>query len=166
VVPYEIRGLLNPYVQVSYLGQISTPFPLVSASTGPAVFTANGSGIGPAAALNQDNSYNAPNSPAAKGSYVVFYVTGEGQTAPGGVTGEVTTVSSTPPLTPQPLLPVAVLINGEPAFTAFWGEAPGEISGVMQMNVQIPADAPSGNLSLQVAVGGTSSPNGVTISVK
>jgi uncharacterized protein (TIGR03437 family) len=165
-VPYEIQGLLNPSVQVSYLGQTSTAFPLAPATTTPAIFTANGSGTGPAAALNQDSSYNAPNNPAAKGSYVVFYVTGEGQTSPAGVTGKVTTVSPTPPLTPQPLLPVAVLINGQPAFVAFYGEAPVEVSGVMQVNVQIPANAPSGNLPLQVSVGGVSSQNGVTLSVQ
>jgi uncharacterized protein (TIGR03437 family) len=116
--------------------------------------------------LNQNNSYNAPNNPAAKGSYVVFYVTGEGQTAPAGVTGKVTTVSPTLPLTPQPLLPVTVLINGQPASIAFYGEAPGVVSGVMQINVQIPASAPSGNLPLKVSVGGATSQNSVTISVE
>jgi uncharacterized protein (TIGR03437 family) len=58
------------------------------------------------AALNQDNRYNAPSNPAAKGSYVSLCITGEGQTAPAGVTGKITTLSPTPPLTPQPLLPV------------------------------------------------------------
>jgi uncharacterized protein (TIGR03437 family) len=49
---------------------------------------------------------------------------------------------------------------------AFYGEAPGLVSCVMQLNVQIPANAPSGNLSLQVSVGGNASQNGVTISVQ
>jgi uncharacterized protein (TIGR03437 family) len=166
VVPYEIQGLLSPYVQVSYSGQPSPIFPLVPAATAPALFTANGSGSGPVAALNQNNTYNSPSNPAAKGSYVTFYLTGEGQTSPNGVTGKVTTVSPTPPLTPQPLLAVAVLINGQPATVAFYGEAPGLVSGVMQLDVQIPANAPSGNLPLQVSVGGNSSQSGVTISVQ
>jgi len=109
---------------------------------------------------------NAPNRPALKGSYVVLYATGEGQTAPAGVTGKVTTVSPTPPLTPQPLLSVAVLINGQPVSVAFYGEAPGLVAGVMQFNVQIPANAPSGNLPIQVSVGGNASQNGVTVSVQ
>lgn len=166
VVPYEVQGMVNPQIQINYQGQLSNPFPLTSAASVPAVFTSNGSGSGPAAALNQDGTYNSPSSPAPKGSYVVLYVTGEGQTAPAGVTGQITTVSSTPPLTPQPLLPVAVLINGQPASVAFYGEAPGLVSGVMQLNVQIPANAPSGNLPISVFVGGISSQNGVTISVQ
>jgi uncharacterized protein (TIGR03437 family) len=166
VVPYEIQGLVSPYAQVSYQGQTSSPSPLTPAASNPGIFTANGSGTGPVAALNQDNTYNSPSNPAPKGSYVVFYMTGEGQTSPPGVTGKVTTVSPSLPLTPQPLLKVAVLIGGQPASVAFNGEAPGLVSGVMQINVQIPANAPSGNLPISVSVGGASSQNGVTISVQ
>jgi uncharacterized protein (TIGR03437 family) len=72
-----------------------------------------------------------------------------------------------PPLTPQPLLsPVTVLIGGQPAFVAFWGEAPDMVSGVMQINVQIPANVPSGNLPLSVSVGGSGTQSGVTVSVE
>src|ERR1039457_188811 len=89
-------------------------------------------------------------------------MTGEGLTTPSAATGAVTTVSATLPLTPQPLLPVTVLIDGQPATISFYGEAPGLVSGVMQLNVQIPLTVPSGNLPLVVSVGGTNSPNGVT----
>ena len=166
IVPYEIQGLNSPLVQVSFQGHTSSVFQASSAPTAPALFTANGSGTGPAAAFNQDQSYNSPSSPAAKGSLVVLFITGEGQTAPAGVTGSVTTLSNTLSLTPQPALPVGVLINGQPALIMFYGEAPGLVSGVMQLNVQIPADAPSGSLPLQVSVGGNSSQKGVTISVQ
>ena len=166
VVPYEMQALLTPDAQVTYQGQISNAFSLTSTTAAPALFTYNGSGSGPAAALNQDNSYNGPGNPAAKGSYVVRYLTGEGQTSLAGVTGKITTVSPSPPTTPQPLLTVAVLINSQPATVAFYGEAPGLVSGVMQLNVQIPANAPSGNLPLQVLVGTASSQAGVTISVQ
>jgi uncharacterized protein (TIGR03437 family) len=166
VVPYEIQGLVSPYVQVSYQGQISSVFPLTSAPTSPALFTANGSGAGPAAAFNQDQSYNLPNTPAARGSTVVLFMTGEGLTAPAGVTGKVTTVSLNPPITPQPILPVAVFINGQQASIAFYGEAPGLVSGVMQLNVQIPTNVPSGNLPVSVSVGANSSQSGVAVSVQ
>jgi hypothetical protein len=49
---------------------------------------------------------------------------------------------------PQPLLSVAVLVNGQPAYVGFWGEAPSLVSGAMQINVQIPANPPTGNLPL------------------
>jgi uncharacterized protein (TIGR03437 family) len=166
VVPYEIQGLVTPFAQVEYQGRTSNAFSLTPTTTAPALFTSDGSGTGPAAALNQDYSYNAPNNPAPKGSYVVLYMTGEGQTAPPGVTGKVTTVSATPPLTPQPVLPVAVLIGLQPAFVAFYGEAPGLVSGVMQLNVQIPSNVPSGNLQITVFVGGNSSQSGVSVSVR
>ena len=55
----------------------------------------------------------------APGDTVVVYVTGEGQTSPKGVTGKVTTVSDTPPLTPAPVLAVAVVIGGQPAQFSF-----------------------------------------------
>jgi uncharacterized protein (TIGR03437 family) len=167
VVPYEIAGLSSPTVWVRYLGQDSNTISLRSAATVPALFTANGQGTGPAAALNQDLSYNAPSTPAAKGSTVVLYLTGEGQTQPKGVTGKVTTVSATPPpLTPQPLLPVAVMIDGQPATVAFWGEAPGLVSGVLQINVVIPANARTGDLPVTVTIGTTPSQPNVTVSVK
>jgi uncharacterized protein (TIGR03437 family) len=166
VVPHEMQGVANPYVKVSYQGQTSDGFALTSAATAPALFTANGSGTGPAAALNQDGSYNSPGNPAAKGSTVVAFMTGEGQTSPAGVTGKVTTVSAALPLTPQPLLPVAVLIGGQPASVTFYGETPGVISGVMQLAVRIPSNVRSGDVPISVSAGGIGSPNGVTVSVR
>jgi uncharacterized protein (TIGR03437 family) len=40
------------------------------------------------------------------------------------------------------------------------------VAGVMQLNVQIPANAPSGALSIQVSVGGNMSQNGITVTVQ
>ena len=57
-------------------------------------------------------------------------------------------------------------IGGQPAVVAFYGEAPGMVSGVMQLNVQIPANAASGKLPIAVTVGGNSSQSGVTMSVR
>jgi uncharacterized protein (TIGR03437 family) len=59
---------------------------------------------------------------------------------------------------------VQVFFSGTPV--AFYGEAPGFVSGMMQIDVQIPANASSGSLPLQVSVGRASSQNGVTISVQ
>jgi uncharacterized protein (TIGR03437 family) len=46
------------------------------------------------------------------------------------------------------------------------GEAPGLVAGMMQLNVQIPPNAPSGNLPITVSIGGNISQNGVTVSVQ
>jgi uncharacterized protein (TIGR03437 family) len=166
VVPYEIAGALSPSVVAEVEGQPSKAYPLKLTATAPGLFTLNASGTGPGAILNQDYSTNSPQNPAAKGSYITLYVTGEGQTAPAGVTGEVTAVSSSPPLTPQPLLTVAVQIDGETLPIAFYGEAPGIVSGVMQVDVQIPTKERSGDLPVIVSVGDNASQNGVTVSVR
>ena len=171
VVPYEIQGLISASVQVSYQGQASVVLYTPSAPTAPALFTADGSGTGPAAAFNQDGSYNSATNPAAKGSIVVLFMTGEGQTSPVGVTGKVTTVSSTLPLTPGPMFFPFVQLGGQFIMSTFYGEAPGLVSGVMQLNVQIPTVVPSGSLPLQIFFNldtgsQTSSQTGVTISVQ
>jgi uncharacterized protein (TIGR03437 family) len=153
-------------VIVKFLGQSSNGIPTPVAATTTGVFTANASGSGPGAILNANLSVNSPGNPANKGDIVAIYLTGEGLTSPAGVTGKVTTVSPTGPLTPVPLLPVAALIDGQPVNISFAGEAPGLVSGAMQLNVQIPSNARSGNLSLVVSIGGVSSQPGVTVSVR
>jgi uncharacterized protein (TIGR03437 family) len=69
-------------------------------------------------------------------------------------------------VTPAPLLAVGVTVNGQPALYVYAGEAPGLVSGMMQLNVQIPATAPSGDLPILVSIGGNTSQSGVTVSVQ
>jgi uncharacterized protein (TIGR03437 family) len=40
------------------------------------------------------------------------------------------------------------------------------VAGVMQLNVQVPANAPSGPLSITVSIGGNMSQNGITVAVQ
>ena len=110
---------------------------------------------------------NGPGNRAAKGSIVQVYLTGEGQTRPPSVTGAITAASLPPPqVTPAPLLVAGVTINGLPASYVYAGEAPGLVAVMMQLNVQIPANAASGDLPILVSVGGHTSQNGVTVSVQ
>ena len=96
-----------------------------------------------------------------------MFLTGEGQTSPPSVTGKITTATLPPPqVTPAPLLAVGVLINGQPASWTYAGEAPNLAAGLMQLNVQIPLNAPSGPLSIVVSIGGNFSQTGVTVSVR
>ena len=166
IVPYEVAPLATVSVIVRFLGQSSNGTTLNVATTSPGIFTLNSSGSGPAAVINQNLSVNSPNNPANRGDGVSIYMTGEGQTSPPGVTGKVTTVSSTPPFTPGPLLPIGVTIGGVPAAVTFAGEAPQFVSGVLQLNVTIPAGAGSGDLPLVVNIGGNATQTGVTISVR
>jgi uncharacterized protein (TIGR03437 family) len=167
VVPYETAGITTPPVWIKYAGQTSNAFQLASVTTAPGLFTQNSSGSGPGSILNQDNNVNGPGNPAAKGSIVQVFMTGEGQTSPQGVTGALTTAALPPPqVTPAPLLAIGVTINGQPALYTYAGEAPGLVAGVMQLNVQIPANAQSGNLPITVSIGGNTSQSNVTVSVR
>jgi uncharacterized protein (TIGR03437 family) len=167
IVPYEMAPISSPSVWIKYVGQTSNAYPLTSATTMPGIFTQNASGSGPGAILNQDNSLNGPGNPAAKGSIIQLFMTGEGQTSPQGVTGKITTATLPPPqVTPAPLLAIGVLINGQPALYTYAGEAPGLAGGLLQLNVQIPPNAQSGNLSITVSIGGNISQNNVTVSVR
>jgi uncharacterized protein (TIGR03437 family) len=69
-------------------------------------------------------------------------------------------------VTPAPLLPIQVWIGGQSALYTYAGEAPGMVAGVMQINVQIPPKAPSGNLEVLVSIGGNMSQSGITVSVQ
>jgi uncharacterized protein (TIGR03437 family) len=167
VVPYELKGVTSPFVQVKFNDQPSNSFQLTAATTAPGLFTTSGTGVGQAAIVNQNNTVNGSSNPAAPGSVVTLYLTGEGETSPAGSTGKVTTVASSAPLTPQPLLPLGVTIDGQPAAVKFWGEAPSMVSGVLQINVEVPSGAATGSLPVVVSfVGGGSSQTGVTIAVR
>ena len=167
VVPYEMAPAVSLSVWIKYAGQTSNTYQLFSGATAPGLFTQNASGSGPGAILNEDNSVNGPGNRAAKGSIVQVFMTGEGLTSPPSVTGAITTATLPPPqVTPAPLLAVGVTINGQPALYVYAGEAPGLVAGMMQLNVQIPANAPSGDLAILVSVGGNTSQKGVTVSVQ
>lgn len=170
VVPYEIAGIqsltmfVKTNVTASTGGQTSTGFALTAAATAAGIFTQNGSGTGPGAILDSDSvTVNSATHPASRGTAVVIYMTGEGQTSPQGVDGKVTTAPY-----PAPLLPVAVTIGGQPATVQFMGEAPGFVSGVLQLNVVVPTTlTTTGAVAVSVAFGGgsTSQP-GVTVNIQ
>jgi uncharacterized protein (TIGR03437 family) len=72
---------------------------------------------------------NGPGYPAAKGSIVQMFMTGEGQTNPQGVTSAITTVTLPPPqVTPAPVRQIGILVGGQPASYTYAGEAPGLVA--------------------------------------
>jgi uncharacterized protein (TIGR03437 family) len=131
------------------------------AASVPGLFTANASGKGQGAFANADGRPNSSANPAAKGSIITIYATGEGQTSPPGVDGKL----AVPPYT-VPVLPVSVTIDGIPAEVDYKGGAPGEVAGVMQINARIPAAAHSGSVPVVLAVGNASSQASVTVAVQ
>jgi uncharacterized protein (TIGR03437 family) len=166
VVPYEVAPLVTASVLVKFQGQTSNGVPVNVVTTSPGIYTLNSSGTGPAAALNSNNTVNSPNNPATRGDVIVLYLTGEGQTSPPGVTGKVTVANPTPPYTPAPLLPIGITIGGQAASYLFAGQAPGIVSGVLQLNVTLPTSINAGDVPVVVSIGGNPSQNGVTVSVR
>jgi uncharacterized protein (TIGR03437 family) len=68
---------------------------------------------------------------------------------------------------PQPILPVTVAIDGQPAQVLYAGAAPGLVAGVVQINVQIPATGASGgSVAVTLTVGKQTSPQNVMVAVK
>ncbi|MDP2996287.1 MAG: hypothetical protein Q8N47_02290 [Bryobacterales bacterium] len=166
VVPYSVAGL-TVRMQVEYKGQLSIPIMFEVTDAAPGLFTQNVQGSGQGAILNQDYSLNGPNSPttrpAALGSVVMIYATGEGQTLPAGVDGRVNNTGTLP----RPLLPVSVTIGGSEAEVIYAGAAPNFVSGAMQINVRVPAGITPGNsIPVQVRIGNRLSQSGVTMAVQ
>ena len=160
IVPYGVSGT-NAQVTVTYQGQTSPPATVTVAASNPGLFTSDSTGKGQAAAINQDGSYNGTGHPAPVGSIISLYATGEGQTSPGGVDGK----PAQAPL-PSPVLPVTVTIGGLTLKPQYAGGAPGEVAGVMQINVQVPSGIAPGNaVPVTIQVGSATSQAGVTIAV-
>jgi uncharacterized protein (TIGR03437 family) len=166
VVPYEVQtagGSVS--AEVKYLGQASNAFILQTTTTAPGIFTTNG-GTGTAAMNQYDASgnfqgQNSGSNPASPGWVLVLYVTGEGA-IPAAVDGSVTSSITVKPLVGAP----TVLIDNLPATVAYYGEAYGIVSGVMQVNVQIPTGIRTSQAdTISLTIGGNTSQNGVTISV-
>jgi len=148
-------------VQVTYNGRSSNIFSVPIAAAAPALFTASSSGVGQGAILNQNLSVNSSANPAAAGTMVVLYGSGGGSFQPAIADG---TVAGTPPSTL--VLPVAVKVNGVDANVLYAGSAPGLVAGVVQINVQIPAGTPSGNVPVTILVNGVASQAGVTVAIQ
>ena len=163
IVPYEVAGCSQVTVQVQFQSSTSVGMSLPCASAAPGIFTFSATGTGQAAAANQDGTFNDPSSPAPRGSYVTLYFTGGGQTNPAGVTGSITGTSVLKWLAQG----ATVTVAGKPGAVAFDGDAPTFVDGVLQLNVQLSQDTPSGAAQpVVLTIGNVSSPNTVTLAVQ
>ena len=160
VVPYAVSGRSSIPVTLYNTGIPSAAVMLDVAEVAPGVFTMDGSGRGPAIALNENGSLNTAASPAPAGSVIVLYGTGAGNASPAVADGTIAGASPS-----KPVSAVSVTIGGRPADVLYAGDAPGLVSGALQINARIPAGV-SGNAAVVLTVGDAASPSGVTISVQ
>lgn len=167
MAPYSLVPGSTVNVVAEFNGVQSADYPVTVTDTVPSLFTVGSAGVGQAAAFNVDQTtgaltLNADVTPVVKGGIISLYGTGAGVTNPAGTDGSIL-VSPAPP----PVAAVSATIGGQDATVLYAGGAPGLVDGMMQINLQVPAGAPSGKaIPLQVTIGAASSPVGVTISIK
>jgi uncharacterized protein (TIGR03437 family) len=167
VAPYGIAGKQQVSIQVRSEGRVTQTVTAPVAPTSLAVFQDFSTGA--PMVFNQDFTRNSPGNPAPRGSVLILFVTGAGQTSPASADGQVwlqpgalqTSVSAE--LKHLSQIPVASLP------VQYAGPAPGYVSGLQQLNLLIPANlspafvsgVTGGNNYLTLTVGGSM----VTVSV-
>jgi uncharacterized protein (TIGR03437 family) len=161
IVPYAVAGRTNTVLQVEYRGQRTNAINLRVTEAVPGLFTANSSGKGPGAILNQDNSVNTATNPARAGGIVILFGTGEGITDPVSQDGLLATS-----VYPKPRQPVTVRIGGKDAEVLYAGAAPGLVAGIFQINAKVPEGLAPGPQPVVVQIGTASSSPEVTVSVQ
>ena len=162
VVPYEVAGRTTTAMVVQFNNVSSTTMSLNVAATNPGIFTANSSGSGQGAITNANYTLANTANPAPRGGAILIYATGEGQTNPAGVTGSVIGTNLK-----NPVAPVTVTIGGQSAQVLYAGSAPGDVSGVFQVNAVVPSNiTPGSAVPVVVTVGSASSQSNVTIAVQ
>jgi uncharacterized protein (TIGR03437 family) len=165
IAPYAIDTKTSAGVAVRYNGVLSDELPVSVSPAVPGLYSSSATGAGNGAILNQDMSVNSPSNPAAKGSIIQLYGSGDGQSSPHGIDGLITPADLTQ--VTHPVLPVSVMIGGVPATNiTYAGAAPTLTSGVIVVNVQIPPAVPSGDVPVLLTIGSSISQPGLTVSVK
>jgi uncharacterized protein (TIGR03437 family) len=166
-VPWELAGQDSALLQVSVGSLKSTLQTVLIGEHSPGIFTLNQSGTGQGAIVIESGiTIAAPvgtldaSRPARRGEAVSIFCTGLGQVTAQPATGTATPAS---PIS-EAVTQVTVEIGGISTTAAFSGLSPG-LTGIYQVNVRIPENAPSGDaIPLVISAGGVKS-NSVTIAI-
>ena len=156
VAPFDLQPGATVDLQVWYFGIPSARVSLPIVPAAPALFTRSGSGTGPVSVVNQDSGINTPSPP---GSVVTLYGTGGG-TFPDAVDGTLARHAV------KLSAPIRATIGGREAQVLYTGTAPGLVTGVFQLNVQVPEDTPPGFADIIVSINGQESSRGATLEVR
>ena len=144
-VPYAVSGNQSTQVQLFYQGQAEAAAGVPVAAAAPGLY---------AGVVNQDGSFNSQLSPAARGSNVTLYATGEGMDTPANATGQAVKAPGA-----LPVLPVSLKIGGVSATVVSATSAPGQ-AGILQIVATAPGAsvAPAGAAQVVLTVGTVVSP--------
>lgn len=177
-VPYESTIGPGKIVVLTNGSNPSANTTVTIATSAPGIFSADGSGVGQAAAINTSAAtgaitLNSTTAPAYVGDTVSLYLTGEGNYNPSLISGAVTTntgfiipasLTPLPELSPLP----TVQIGGVDASAGigYAGVVPGSIIGLLQINVTVPTGSSTGAaVPVVVSIDGNSTQSNVTINV-
>jgi uncharacterized protein (TIGR03437 family) len=174
-VPISYAGFFQLVVQAPFnltIGQTvnvivtsnntaSSPLTLNVVAAVPGIYTHGSGGSGAVQAINQSGATNGTSAPAPKGSYITIWASGLGNVSP------TVTAGAVPPNSPlsTTVNPVTAVIGGISAPVSFAGLAPG-YPGLYQLNIQVPANAPSGSQEMTIYVNGVASQTGATVSIQ
>ena len=150
-VPVETPASRGGIIVRTDLGQTGS-IPLDFTATAPELFLTNGDR---AVVLNEDSTRNSPDNPAAQGSKISVFFTGQGPVSPPVVSGR-----------PAPLSPLAQVISDAKAEIGgleveifFLGLTPGLV-GLGQANLPVPVGL-IGQLPVRLTIGGNRSGSGL-----
>jgi uncharacterized protein (TIGR03437 family) len=142
LAPFELSPGATTAITLEYNGAMFGPVYLPVSSAEPDFFRLQPNVSAQALAVNQDGTFNGPSNPASAGSVVAFWGTGFGPTDPACPTGALNAP------TPVNLAPgTSFRFNGP---VEYIGGAPTLLCGVVQINMQIPAQTPPGTLLLSL----------------
>jgi len=150
LIPYELSPGQTYQVIVNNNGALSAPAPLQTGGVTPGI-AAYPSGYAQAE-HGADYSLITEASPAKPGEYIILYLVGMG--------GTVSPVTSGQPLAglDATVDTPTVTVNGETVTSIPYSGLTPTAVGLYQINMQVPPDAPNGDLTLQVTEGGVQPP--------
>jgi uncharacterized protein (TIGR03437 family) len=156
VAPFRTPESGTVRIEIERDGQPLSGIEKAAAPTFPGLFTADATGRGPLAALNQDGSVNSATNPSRPGTLISIFATGFGAMSPAAADG------SRPPLPfNSPLAPVFADVEGVSAAIRYAGNAPTLVEGALQINLQLPDAVRFSDTVIRVQVG---APTGVAAS--
>ena len=150
IVPFAAASKVSVELILERNGLQSYPLRLRTAKASPGIYTLDGSGKGPAAALNQDNSLNSRANPALSSSVIVLYATGLGELDAPAIDGATALSASLAKVFRDGLF-IATL-DGETVSVLYAGAAPGLIHGAAQINLALPPSLSAGLHRIQIEI--------------
>lgn len=150
LIPYDLTSGQTYQVIVNNNNALSTPVSFTTTAMTPGV-AAYLSGYAQAE-HNADGSLITEASPAKPGEYIIIYLVGMGATNTPPVSGEPMSGLDSTTVAPS------VTLNGEAVTNLPYSGLTPTAVGLYQIDLQVPADAPNGDLPLVVTQGGVTTP--------